>query len=61
MDDSKTNSVDVESIFKSLCSILWKDVGLSLRELVGFCSNGTSVMTDAKNGSCGKVQTISWM
>lgn len=61
MDDSKTNSVDVGSIFKSLCSILWKDVGLSLRELVGFCSNGTSVMTDAKNGSCGKVQTISWM
>ena len=44
MDDSKTNSVDVGSIFKSLCSILWKDVGLSLRELVGFCSNGTSVM-----------------
>ena len=27
---------------KAFCSKLWKDVGLSLRELVGFCSNGTS-------------------
>lgn len=46
---------------KAFCSKLWKDVGLSPRELVGFCSNGTSVMTDVKNGSCGKVQTISLM
>ena len=54
LEESETTSTDAESIFNSLCNTLQNDLDLNLEELIGFCSDGASVMTGSQNGVAAK-------
>ena len=58
LEESKTTSADAVSIFESLKNTLEKDLDLELKDLIGFCSDGASVMTGKDNGVAAKLKQL---
>ena len=48
--ESETMSADSLFIFSCLENVLENNLGLNFEELIGFCSDGASVMTGKDNG-----------
>ena len=50
LGESETMSADSLFIFSCLENVLENNLGLNFEELIGFCSDGASVMTGKDNG-----------